>query len=89
MVTQSTKQTRRDAAEASQEQGQGITTKLLNTIETAHELGISKRSLQEHMAARKIGFCKFGRNIRFAREDISRFIESHRVLPVGWKGGKA
>jgi hypothetical protein len=37
------------------------------------------------VADRKIGFVKFGRNIRFCRADIQTFIESHRCRPVGWK----
>jgi excisionase family DNA binding protein len=61
---------------------------LLKTIEAAEFLKISKRSLQELVAERKIGFCKFGRNIRFSSEDLERFIESHRCRPVGWKAAK-
>ena len=60
----------------------------MNTNESAAALGVSKRTFQELVAERKIGFIKFGRNIRFARADLERFIESHRSLPVGWKGGK-
>jgi hypothetical protein len=37
------------------------------------------------VAERKIGFIKIGRNIRFDRADIARFIEANRTLPVGWK----
>ena len=76
MADETPQSTRRDAAEVSP---------LLNTIETAAALNVSKRSLQELVAERKIGFIKFGRNIRFAPSDIERFIESHRILPVGWK----
>ncbi len=84
MTNETTSTTRREAAEASA---------LLNTIEAAAELRVSKRGLQELVADRRIGFIKFGRNIRFHREDIARFIESHRCQPVGWKnankGGNA
>jgi len=59
---------------------------LFNTPETAAKLGISKRSLQEHAANRRIGYIKIGRNIRFSQDDIDRFIESNRVKPAGWKG---
>lgn len=62
---------------------------LLTTTEGAAALGVSKRTFQELVAERKIGFIKFGRNIRFARADLEKFIESHRSLPAGWKqGGK-
>jgi excisionase family DNA binding protein len=61
---------------------------LLKTLEAADVLKISKRSLQDLVAERKIGFCKFGRNIRFSSDDIERFIESHRCRPIGWKSAK-
>jgi len=76
MTTTTASVTRQDAADASN---------LLLTTEAAAELNISKRSLQELVADRKIGFVKFGRNIRFCRADIQTFIESHRCRPVGWK----
>ena len=62
--------------------------KLLTTTEAASRLGISKRTIQDLAAERKIAFVKFGRNVRFAVADLDKFIESHRVLPVGWKGTK-
>ncbi len=84
VTNETTSTTRREAAE---------TSTLLNTIEAAAEIRISKRALQELVADRKIGFIKFGRNIRFDRADIARFIESHRCQPIGWKsankGGNA
>ena len=61
--------------------------KLLTTTEAAGRLGVSKRTLQDLAAERKIAFVKFGRNVRFAVADLDKFIESHRVLPIGWKGG--
>jgi excisionase family DNA binding protein len=76
MTTTNVSVTRRDAAEASN---------LLLTTETAGRLNISKRGLQELVADRKIGFIKFGRNIRFSQADIDTFIESHRNRPIGWK----
>jgi len=103
MPSTTQKLTRQDAAEASlsptriqlescSTPGQrwvAENSQLLTTIQTAAELNISKRSLQELVADRKIGFIKFGRNIRFDREDIDRFIESHRQRPVGWKMNSA
>ena len=76
MTNETTSTTRREAAEASA---------LLNTIEAAAEINISKRGLQDLVADRKIGYIKFGRNIRFDRADIAKFIEAHRCQPVGWK----
>ena len=58
---------------------------LLTTPEAAQRLGVSKRTIQELAAERKIGFIKFGRNIRFSRADLDAFIEANRVKPIGWK----
>jgi excisionase family DNA binding protein len=71
------------------EAGGLLTEPLLNTTEGAAVLNVSKRTFQELAAAKKFASIKFGRNVRFARADLERFIESHRSLPVGWKvGGK-
>jgi excisionase family DNA binding protein len=87
VTNETTPPTRREAAASTQLTPQEITQleKLLNTVETAAALNISKRGLQEQVADRKIGYIKIGRNIRFHRDDIARFIESHRCQPVGWK----
>ncbi|MES2920184.1 MAG: helix-turn-helix domain-containing protein [Verrucomicrobiota bacterium] len=61
--------------------------KLLTTDEAAARLGVSRRTVQDLAAERKLAFVKFGRNVRFDRGDLDKFIESHRSLPVGWKGG--
>ncbi len=76
VTNETTSPTRREAAEA---------TALLNTIETAAALNISKRGLQDQVADHKIGYIKIGRSIRFHRDDIARFIEAHRCQPIGWK----
>jgi excisionase family DNA binding protein len=70
------------------EAGGLLTEPLLTTTESAAALSVSKRTFQELVAQRKIGFIKWGRNIRFSRADLEKFIESNRILPVGWKGGK-
>ena len=62
--------------------------KLLTTIEAAVALGVSKRTLQELTAGRKVASIKFGRNIRYHEADLEKFIESHRVQPTGWKSAK-
>jgi excisionase family DNA binding protein len=72
--------TRSDAAEAS-------LIKLLNTAQAAARLGVSKRTVQELAAARKLAFIKFGRNVRFHPDDLAAFADSNRVKAVGWKGG--
>lgn len=76
MPTSTPQSTRTNAAEASD---------LLNTVQTAHKLNLAKRTLQQAVAERRIGFVKYGRSIRFTREDIARFIESNHCQPVGWK----
>ncbi len=71
--------TRRDAAEAPQS--------LLDTQQACRAINISKRTLQERVAAREIGHIKIGRSIRFHVDDIAQFIEQNRVKAIGWKGG--
>ena len=63
--------------------------KLLTTPQAAQRLGVSKRTIQELASDRKLAFIKFGRNVRFSVADLDKFVESHRSLPVGWKGGAA
>ena len=61
--------------------------RLLNTNEAAAHLGISKRTIQELAASRKLAFIKFGRNVRFDPADLAAFAEKNRVKAIGWKGG--
>ena len=61
--------------------------KLLTTDEAAARLGISKRTIQELAASRKVAFIKFGRNVRFDPTDLAAFTEKNRVKAMGWKGG--
>ena len=62
--------------------------KLLTTPEAAAALGVSKRTVQELVAARKLAQIKFGRNVRFDLADLERFAESHKLKPSGWKEPK-
>jgi excisionase family DNA binding protein len=73
--------TRSGAAEAP-------TIKLLDTIGAAAALRVSKRTIQELAAARKLAFIRFGRNVRFDPADLAAFAESHKVRVVGWKEAK-
>ena len=61
--------------------------KLLITEQAAAFLGISKRTIQELTANRKLAFIKFGRNVRFDPADLAAFTEKNRVKATGWKGG--
>lgn len=63
--------------------------RLLDTTAAAAALGIGRRTLQEKMEAREIGFVRIGRAVRFRPEDIADFIERNRMKAVGWKGGRA
>ena len=60
---------------------------LLITEQAAAFLGISKRTIQELTASRKLAFIKFGRNVRFDPADLAAFTEKNRVKATGWKGG--
>jgi len=59
--------------------------KLLTTSEAAASLGISKRTLQELAAGRKVAQIKFLRNVRYDPADLERFAEAHKARPIGWK----
>ena len=61
--------------------------RLLTTDEAAARLGISKRTIQELAASRKVSFIKFGRNVRFDPADLAAFAEKNRVKAIGWRGG--
>jgi excisionase family DNA binding protein len=65
------------------------TGRLLTTTEAAARLGISKRTIQELTASRKLAFIKFGRNVRFSEADLAAFTERNRVKAIGWKGASA
>jgi excisionase family DNA binding protein len=61
-------------------------TRLLNTPEAARFLSVSKRTLQELAAERKIAQIKFGRNVRYSIADLEAFIDANRSKAIGWKG---
>jgi excisionase family DNA binding protein len=61
------------------------TAKLLNTQEAAQRLGVSKRTLQELAAERKIAQIKFGRNVRYSIADLEAFVDANRSKAIGWK----
>jgi excisionase family DNA binding protein len=69
-----------DAAEASP------LTPLLTTLEAASLLGIGKRTLQELVAERQIGFLRIGRSVRFHVDDLRNFIQTRKIKAQGWKG---
>ena len=52
---------------------------LLNITEAAQALGLSKRTLAQLIAERKIGFIKIGRSVRFDHKDLHSFVERQRV----------
>jgi len=59
--------------------------RLLDTAAAAIRLDLSKRTLQTLVARREVDFIRIGKSIRFAEADLDRFIESRRVMAVGWK----
>ncbi|MDA7498127.1 helix-turn-helix domain-containing protein [bacterium] len=61
--------------------------RLLDTDQAAEYLGMGKRTLQEKMADREIGYVKIGKSVRFHPDDLEAFIERHRIKACGWKGG--
>jgi excisionase family DNA binding protein len=66
--------------------GADLPFRLLDTSAAAAALGIGRRTLQERMEAREIGFVRIGRAVRFRPEDVADFIERNRMKATGWKG---
>ena len=62
--------------------------KLLTTLQACDVLGVSKRTVQELAAERKLAQIKFGRNVRYDLADLERFAELHKTKAVGWKESK-
>jgi len=77
MTATAPSQTRPDTAESF---------RLYTTTEAAAALGVSKRALQERMAANEVAFVKIGRSTRFSQADLVAFIERNRRKAIGWKG---
>jgi excisionase family DNA binding protein len=59
--------------------------RLLDTIEAARFLAVSKRTLQQLTAERSVAVVKFGRNVRYDIADLRRFAESRKIQAIGWK----
>ncbi len=59
--------------------------KLLSVNEAAAVLSVSKRTIQQLTADRALAVVKFGRNVRYDIDDLTRFAESRKIREVGWK----
>jgi excisionase family DNA binding protein len=53
--------------------------KLLTIGEASEYLGISKLTLYGWVSARKLGFIKVGRLVKFKQEHLDRWIDQHTV----------
>ncbi len=53
--------------------------KLLTMDEASEYLGISKLTLYGWVSARKLGFVKVGRLVRFKQEHLDKWIDQHTV----------
>lgn len=53
--------------------------KLLTMDEASEYLGISKLTLYGWVSARKLGFVKVGRLVKFKQEHLDRWIDQHTV----------
>jgi excisionase family DNA binding protein len=54
---------------------------LLTIDEAAKYLGISKLTLYGWVSARKVGFIKVGRLVKFKQEQLDKWIDEHTVKP--------
>ena len=57
----------------------GTMSKLLTIDEASEYLGISKLTLYGWVSARKLGFIKVGRLVKFKQEHLDRWIDQHTV----------
>ena len=55
--------------------------RLLTMDEASEYLGISKLTLYGWVSARKLGFIKVGRLVKFRQEHLDRWIDQHTVKP--------
>jgi excisionase family DNA binding protein len=53
--------------------------KLLTMDEASEYLGISKLTLYGWVSARKVGFIKVGRLVKFRQEHLDKWIDQHTV----------
>ena len=51
----------------------------LNSDDLAKALGVSRGTIQNWAEAKKIGYYKIGRELRFTKKDLDNFIQSRRV----------
>ena len=54
-------------------------TRLLTMDEASEYLGISKLTLYGWVSARKLGFVKVGRLVKFKQPDLDKWIDQHTV----------
>lgn len=53
--------------------------RLLTIDEASEYLGISKLTLYGWVSARKLGFVKVGRLVKFKQQDLEKWIDQHTV----------
>lgn len=53
--------------------------RLLTIDEASEYLGISKLTLYGWVSARKLGFVKVGRLVKFKQQDLDKWIDQHTV----------
>ena len=53
--------------------------RLLTMDEASEYLGISKLTLYGWVSARKLGFVKVGRLVKFKQQDLDKWIDQHTV----------
>ena len=61
--------------------------RLLNIREASGLLGLSKSTLYEWTAQRRIPFVRAGRALRFDTRDLDKWIERMKVHPIEEDGG--
>ncbi len=59
-----------------------VSCELLTVPQLANELGLSRQTIYQYVAARKIPFIKIGKSVRFRPGEISDWIDGQRIQAV-------
>ena len=54
----------------------------INIVKAAAITGLSVKTLYKYIAARKIGYYKFGNRVLFDEQELTEWMEGKRVNPV-------
>lgn len=56
--------------------------KLLSINEASHQIGLKVPTIYKYICCRKIPYIKIGSRVFFSHEQLSKWIDDHRVEPI-------